>query len=145
MAARSRRPSTATSTPSGLLPGASSWAEASGATLRSTSLPGTRFAGLIIESGAANIGRLLDRAGLAESADGRDAKIRAIRLPTLLIHGAQDDLVPLERATELQAQLSGAGAELVVIPGGSHNDLLWAGQEQYFAAIRTLVDRTIPA
>ena len=51
----------------------------------------------------------------------------------------------LERATERQTQLSGAGAELVVIPGGGHNDLLWAGQEQYFAAIGAHVKRTVPA
>ena len=110
---------------------------------------GARFAGLIIESGAAAIGRLLDRAGLAESADGRalaaahDAKIRAIRLPTLIIHGEQDELVPLDRATELQTQLTSAGVELVVIPGAGHNDLLWYGQEQYFAAIGAHVKRTV--
>ena len=110
-----------------------------------------RFVGLIIESGAANIGRLLDRAGLAESARGRtltaahDAKIRAIRLPTLIIHGEQDELVPLDRAKELQTQLTSAVVELLVIPRAGHNDLLWYGQQQYFAAIGALVKRTVPA
>ena len=62
------------------------------------------------------------RAGLAESALDRtltaahDAQIRAIRLPTLVIHGEQDELVPLDRAKELQTQLTSAGVELLVVP-----------------------------
>src|SRR5205085_9496075 len=62
------------------------------------------FAGLIIESGAGNIRRMLERTGLLDTelggalAAAHEAKITSIALPTLLIHGEQDDLVPLSNA-----------------------------------------------
>lgn len=42
--------------------------------------------------------------------------------PTLLIHGAEDDDVPVERSTEMAAALRAAGVphELVVVPGLGH-------------------------
>ena len=111
---------------------------------------GDRFRGLIIESGAASIRRLLARVGLADSGEGatlaalHEAKIRGIRLRALLIHGEQDDLVPLAQAAELYDLLSGTDRTLVVIPGAGHNDLLWLGHRPYFEAIRSLVTGAEP-
>jgi hypothetical protein len=68
-----------------------------------------------------------------------EAKIRAIRLPTLLIHGEQDDLVPLAQAAELDLLLRDTNHRLVVIAGAGHNDLLWRGRRQYFDAIGDLL------
>ena len=113
--------------------------------LELASRDGDRFHGVIIESGAANIRRTLDRHGLAGSekgerlAAGHEAKIRSIRLPALMLHGETDDLVPLDRAAELYDLLAGTQRELVVIPGAGHNDILWRGQRQYFEAIRSFV------
>lgn len=104
-----------------------------------------RFSGLIIESGAATVGRLLARYGLADTDEGRtlvaqhEAKIRSIRLPALLIHGEHDDLVPLEQATELYDLLSETEREFLILPGAGHNDLLWLGRDQYFEAIGRFV------
>lgn len=104
-----------------------------------------RFAGLIIESGAGGVRRLLDRLGLADSPEAEtlaaqhEQKLRAIRLPTLLIHGEWDDLVPLQTAVELYDLLEATERELVVIPRAGHNDLLWTGRTQYFDAVRRAV------
>ena len=104
-----------------------------------------RFRGLVIESGAAGMRRFLDRFGLGQSGEAaalvaqHEAKIRAIRLRTLLIHGECDDLVPLAQAAELDDLLSGADRTLVIIPDAGHNDLLWRGRRQYFDAISDLL------
>lgn len=106
---------------------------------------GTRFSGLILESGAGGIRRMLDRTGLLDTQLGgrlavaHEAKIRSIDMPSLLIHGDRDDLVPLSTAEELRELLTGTTSRLTVIPGAGHNDILWMGQGQYFEAIRDLV------
>ena len=104
-----------------------------------------RFQGLIIESGAGLIGRRLQRFGrelsgeAAALAEHHEAKIRASRLPTLLIHGERDELVPIRAAIELDELLAETEQELVVIPDAGHNDLLWRGQALYFGAIAEFV------
>ena len=104
-----------------------------------------RFRGVIIESGAGGLRRMLERLGLLDTelggrlAAAHEAKIAAIRLPTLLIHGEYDELVPLSTAQALRDSLSGTASSLVVIPGAGHNDILWVGREQYFRAIAAFV------
>ena len=107
-----------------------------------------RFRGLIVESGAAGLRRMLERFGLnaeegpaAELVAAHEAKIRSIGLPLLVIHGEYDELIPLEHALELYDLLAAVERELVVIPGAGHNDLLWGGRRQYFEAIRAFVNR----
>jgi pimeloyl-ACP methyl ester carboxylesterase len=104
------------------------------------------FAGFIIESGAGNIRRLALRAGLdpADASvqaliDGHEAKLRRIALPALIIHGQHDELVPLPYAAELFNLLPPGSAEVVVIPGAGHNDILWVGHAEYFAAIEAFL------
>ncbi len=101
-----------------------------------------RFSGLIIESGAASLRRLVSRLGAGADAEAaaalaaaHEAKIRSIRLPALIIHGERDELIPLAHAAELYELLEGTEREMVVIPGAGHNDLLWLGRAQYFEAI----------
>ena len=106
---------------------------------------GTRFRGLILESGAGNIRRMLGRMGLLDTEAGgqlaaaHEGKIRSVVLPTLLIHGERDELVPLSTADEMHELLAGTTRSLVVIPGAGHNDILWLGQRQYFEAIHRFV------
>ena len=105
-----------------------------------------RFRGLIIESGAANLRRLARFASAAVPADevealvkAHEAKIRAIRLPVLIIHGERDELIPVELAAALYDLLEGTQRDLLIIPGGGHNDILWLGQREYLAAIQRFV------
>ena len=109
------------------------------------------FLGLILESGAAGMRGMLERSGLATTDEGarllaaHDAKIRSIRLPTMQLHGEQDELVPLESAVELYDMLDGTARDLVVIPDAGHNDILWLGKARYFEAIRAFIAASSPA
>lgn len=101
-----------------------------------------RFAGLIIESGAATLGRLLGYLGLDPRAPearaftaAHEAKFRSIALPALILHGELDELIPLSAAAELYELLSHSQRELLVVPNAGHNDILWVGEDEYFAAI----------
>jgi hypothetical protein len=106
------------------------------------------IAGLIIESGFAHTARLLARLGVvledldeAQDVFANLSKIGQIRLPTLVIHGQADMLIP---ASEGVALYEGSGApndekRLVAIPGAGHNDLLALGADTYFEAIRDFV------
>ena len=49
------------------------------------------------------------------------AKAKDIRTPTLVIHGDRDELIPYAMGREVTAAI--AGARLVTVPGGTHNDL----------------------
>jgi len=104
--------------------------------------------GLIIESGFAHTSRLLARLGVVlgdldatQDVFANLAKIGHIRLPTLVIHGQADVLIP---ASEGVALYEGSAApddekRLVVIPGAGHNDLLALGADTYFEAVRDFV------
>jgi len=100
----------------------------------------------IIESGAGNIRRLVARLGVpidsgegAALVDAHEAKLRAIRLPALIIHGDWDELIPLDHAAGLYDMLGDTERELVVIPAAGHNDILWVGQRQYFESVAAFV------
>jgi pimeloyl-ACP methyl ester carboxylesterase len=101
-----------------------------------------RLRGLVIESGAANLSRLARRVPAGEAAEvldrlvaGHAAKIAAIALPALLIHGDVDELIPVQSAVEFYDTLTAEPKELVLIPGAGHNDLLWVGARRYFQAL----------
>ena len=106
------------------------------------------IAGLIIESGFAHTLQLLARLGVvledldeAQDVFANLAKIGQISLPTLVIHGQDDMLIP---ASEGVALYEGSAApdgekQLVIIPGAGHNDLLTLGAATYFEAIRDFV------
>ncbi len=109
------------------------------------------FAGLIIESGAGNIRRALERYGLLDTERGgllakaHEAKISAIALPTLIIHGQFDELVPLATAHELFDLMTATPRKLVTIPEAGHNDLLWVGETLYFDSMREFIDGGVSA
>ena len=105
--------------------------------------------GLIVESGFSDALRLLSYIGLPvtipthqEEGFPNGVRMRSIRIPTLLIHGAEDHLIPLREAEEL-LQLSAADEKrLVVIPRADHNTLMMVGRDQYFQAIEGFIKGT---
>lgn len=102
-----------------------------------------KIKGLIIESGFASVTRLIKHLGLPSRGidleaieKERLARIREISLPALIIHGEEDNLVPLQEGRELYQILAGPRKKLVVIPGADHNSVMFHGLEQYFQSIR---------
>ena len=105
------------------------------------------FRGLVIESGFVSILPVMKHLGLSLPA-GTDADkieaealamVREIKLPTLIIHGEDDQLVPLEEAKRFYDNLGSAEKRLVIIPGADHNDIMFTGIDQYFEAIKDFV------
>jgi fermentation-respiration switch protein FrsA (DUF1100 family) len=106
------------------------------------------FHGLILESGAAGIRGWSRFARAGDDPAVWDAlhqaqrdRLASITLPLLSIHGAWDELIPLETAVEVQEAVASAERELVIIPEAGHNDLLATGLGQYFEALTTFVTR----
>jgi len=107
---------------------------------------GEQIKGLIIESGIGSMGRMMNRLGFSMESLGITneefpnlPKIRAITVPTLVIHGEYDAIAPLAGAKELFEQAAAERKRMVIVPGAGHNDLLALGIEPYFEAIRDFV------
>jgi len=106
-----------------------------------------QFKGLILESGSANLTRLLSWFEFAlalqvkELEEAALARIRSITLPVLIIHGECDSLIPLTEATTFYEIVGSKEKQLVLIPDGTHNDIMLVGMEQYFKAIKEFVFR----
>ena len=99
--------------------------------------------GLIVESGFASQRKQLARLGVThlfkdiESVVGfgNDVKIKQVRIPTLIIHGEEDEIIPVTEGNALYA-LSGAGQkQALFVPGAGHNDLLERAGEDYMQSI----------
>jgi uncharacterized protein len=112
--------------------------------LGATSSKGLR--GLIIESGFPSVARLAWDLGLPGDGLPLDEidracleSLRTITLPTLIIHGERDSLVPLREAETLFKEIGSSEKALLLIPGGDHNDLLTVGFREYFDALEQFV------
>jgi alpha-beta hydrolase superfamily lysophospholipase len=107
---------------------------------------GERLAGLIIESGFADTFALLARLGVeVQGADeerdgfGNVAKMARVTVPTLIIHGQADVLIPAADGQELYNRCAAPHKRVLLIPGAGHNDLMMVGMVAYFEAIRAFV------
>ena len=97
-----------------------------------------RISGVIIESGRPTLARFTqflppDTARILE--DAYRAKVQSISIPTLVIHGQWDETAPLSDAVAMFNSICAADKYLEIIPGAGHNDLMYVGYQQYFAAI----------
>jgi len=102
--------------------------------------------GLIVESGFSDAFRLLGYIGLPmaipthhQEGFPNGARMRSIRIPTLLIHAAEDHLIPLSEAEELLRLCAAEEKRLVVIPRADHNTLMMKGRDGYFQAIEGFI------
>ena len=105
---------------------------------------GDRINGVIIESGRPNLGRIAQ--GLAPEIvraleEDYQAKFYSITIPALVIHGQWDETAPLAGAVDMFNKLETVHKHLEIIPGASHNDLMYVGSQQYFNAIRGFMAR----
>ncbi len=103
--------------------------------------------GLIIESGFANIFNLFSYLGFPVEALGIDVPdmpsslglIRKISLPTLVIHGEYDQIVPLAEGKSLYHNIAAKDKRLLIIPGVDHNTIFLGGMEPYLKALKGFV------
>jgi pimeloyl-ACP methyl ester carboxylesterase len=105
--------------------------------------------GLIIESGFPSVVRILEDLGISvhrcdlEKIDQECLeRIKKIFIPSLIIHGEQDTLVPLKNARDLYEHLGTQKKELFVIPSANHNDIMMIGFKDYFAALQRFIEKT---
>ena len=105
--------------------------------------------GLIIESGFPSVVRIMSHLGIPARAMGLEKidqecleRIKKIFLPTLVIHGDHDSLVPLENAKAIYQHLGTQEKKLLVIPSATHNDIMLVGFKDYFNAIQQFIENT---
>ncbi len=105
-----------------------------------------QFKGLIIESGAANNFRVLwnfleasEQERLSSDKFINKEKIRSIRIPTCIIHGEYDQLIPVQEGVELYENSGAVDKDILIISGADHNDLMLTGHDQYFNKIEEFV------
>jgi len=105
--------------------------------------------GLIIESGFPSVVRIMTHLGVP--AHGMDLqkidrecleRIQKILLPTLIIHGEQDWLVPLENAKDIYQHLGTKEKDLLIIPSATHNDIMLVGFKEYFDSLQEFIEKT---
>jgi len=105
--------------------------------------------GLIIESGFPSVVRIMFRLGIPAPVMGREKidrecleRIKKVFLPTLIIHGDQDSLVPVENARTIYHHLGSLQKELLIIPSATHNDIMLVGFKDYFNALQRFIEKT---
>ncbi len=105
--------------------------------------------GLILESGFPSVVRIMIHLGMPAHGLGLEKidqscleRIQKIFLPTLIIHGEQDWLVPLQNARDLYHHLGAEEKELLIIPSATHNDIMLVGLKEYFNALQRFIQKT---
>jgi pimeloyl-ACP methyl ester carboxylesterase len=105
--------------------------------------------GLIVESGFPSVVRIMFHLGIPAQVMGLEKidqecleRIKKIFLPTLVIHGDRDSLVPLENAKAIYQHLGAQKKELLVIPFATHNDIMIVGFKDYFNALQQFIEKT---
>lgn len=106
--------------------------------------------GLVIESGFGDTMPLTKTLGI--ETEGTDIteedcfrncdKISDIKIPTLILHGSADTMIPARFAEKLQASCGARAKQFLVIPGAEHNTMITTGGDRYFQTIKGFIDKT---
>jgi len=101
--------------------------------------------GLIVESSFTSLPQLVAESGygwlpwqllLSQKFDSV-GKIQQIKMPVLIVHGADDRYVPAHLSSELYAAAP-QPKKLLLIPNASHNNSVWTGDADYRLALDEL-------
>lgn len=91
--------------------------------------------GLVVESAFVSAFRVLTRVALLPFDRFPNLRhIRQVRAPVLVIHGTDDEVIPVSHGRRLYEAAS-APKQAVWIEGGHHNDVPLVGGERYWAAL----------
>jgi pimeloyl-ACP methyl ester carboxylesterase len=80
---------------------------------------------------------------LHESYDS-EARAQRIDAPALVIHGARDEVAPVDGARRVADAFAGE-VELYVVPGARHNDIPAVAGEAYYRRLVSFVERALAA
>jgi fermentation-respiration switch protein FrsA (DUF1100 family) len=100
--------------------------------------------GLIVESAFTSLADMAARTAipLARRLVAYDfdslGRIGRVTAPVLIVHGEQDELVPLSMGEQLR---DAAGADWLAIPGGSHNDTWIVGGATYWQKLASFLGK----
>jgi alpha-beta hydrolase superfamily lysophospholipase len=103
--------------------------------------------GLIVESGFADVIRLLTYIGVPVQRLGLDQvkvslnleRIQLISIPTLIIHGECDSLIPVQEGKDLYRSSGAKDKRLLIVPEADHNDIFFVGGAEYLNTVREFV------
>ncbi|MEN6615240.1 MAG: alpha/beta hydrolase [Syntrophorhabdus sp.] len=107
-----------------------------------------RLKGLIVESGFARAGDQIERLGVEYLFEGNaepigfgnDLKIKEVTIPTLILHGEWDTIIPATEGKKLY-ELSGSHKKSsLFIPNAGHNDIMMLGLKAYMETISAFID-----
>jgi alpha-beta hydrolase superfamily lysophospholipase len=109
----------------------------------------SELSGLIVESGFARLLPLLELLGIPvaqlgigeEHGPENERKIAEVRLPTLIMHAEQDEIIPMADGERLHAAAADPGRALLRVAGAGHNDIQLVAGGRYFEAIGELLAR----
>ena len=104
---------------------------------------------LIIESGFGDTLPLTETLGIAtEGTDITESdcfknceKIEEITIPTLILHGAVDTMIPPKLAEKLQSRSGARSKQFLLIPGAGHSTTISVGGSIYFSTIKGFIDK----
>jgi alpha-beta hydrolase superfamily lysophospholipase len=105
-----------------------------------------RFHGLLLDSPFSNGLKLINRLGGPKLKEtdmcgvvNNIDRMASCTLPTLIIHGTDDYIIPISDAEELLIACKSEQKKLVKIRGAGHNDLLFRGFSIYCAELRGFI------
>ncbi|MBF0287518.1 MAG: alpha/beta fold hydrolase [SAR324 cluster bacterium] len=87
-------------------------------------------------------GPMLSRDNLDHFMDNIDY-MKQCSLPTLLIHGTNDRIIPFSDARALYKASPSDTKKLIEIPGAGHNDMLYLGAQIYFYELKSHIFQAI--
>jgi alpha-beta hydrolase superfamily lysophospholipase len=107
----------------------------------------SQLKGLIIESGFANVFNLLKYLGfpleslevVVPETPYSHKLIQKICLPTLVMHGEYDQIVPVQEGKALYETIAAKEKRLIIIPGVDHNTIMSGGMQQYLKALQDFI------
>jgi fermentation-respiration switch protein FrsA (DUF1100 family) len=65
-------------------------------------------------------------------------KIDKVKVPVLIIHGSDDEIIPVEMGRKVFAAAN-SPKDLYIIPGAHHNDTYIVGSRDYFQRLKTFI------
>ena len=104
-------------------------------------LRGTGAAALVLESTFTSVTEMTHLSGLVTQRLDLLDKLQRLKLPVLIVHGAEDDLVPPEMAKRLYEAARGP-KRLLMVEGAGHRWVAFRARDSIFASLRELTSQS---